>query len=174
MTDGFSHAGLRLMIAATRRFREALPFFELSRATGEEIARWTTEHEVVLLDAAGCPMKPRQLHVFTNPWASSAWEQLQLPEHMRSEPWFYDPIALRACDWEPLQRYYASTDLQGERPALVHGFYGMTQQYAQLQLQRQVTCPACLVLYDELMTRVVTQRHRPATQAACTSPSPKP
>jgi len=152
------HAGLRLMIHATRCFREALPFFDTDtvRAPGEIIARWTTKHDVTLLNADGQPMAPRRLHLFENPWSydwsydSGATGCSYHPSLVRACTWDYDPVVFRACDWEPVHPYKFG-DRHAQAPSVITGFYGLPQKHAQIQLQRQVTCPACLVLYDTLM-----------------------
>ena len=152
------HAGLRLMIHATRCFREALSFFDHSMTganmAGEVVARWTTKHDVTLLNADGQPMEPRRLHLFENPWSYGSLPTPSLrtfhPSLVRACTWDYDPVVFRACDWEPVHPYKFG-DRHAQAPSVITGFYGLPQKHAQIQLQRQVTCPACLVLYDTLM-----------------------
>lgn len=154
-----THAGLRLMIHATRCFREALTFFDHSMTgahmAGEVVARWTTKHDVTLLNADGQPMAPRRLHLFESPWNYSL--DLPMPRHRPFHPslvhactWDYDPVVLRACDWEPMCPFQYG-DRHAQAPSVITGFYGLPQKHAQIQLQRQVTCPNCLVLFDALM-----------------------
>ncbi len=161
MTEA-THAGLRLMIHATRRFREALPFFDDAtlRVAGEVVARWTTKHDVTLLGSGGQPMAPRRLHLFENPWSYDSYrsfppiDRTYHPSLVRACTWDYDPVVFRACDWEPVPPYRELHRItaQHQAPTIITGFYGLTQQHAQIQLQRQVTCPDCLVLFDALMS----------------------
>lgn len=154
MTEA-THAGLRLMIHATRRFREALPFFDNNnfRVAGEVISRWVTKEEVTLLDFDGRPMAPRHLELFESPWIYDTLppdRRTYHPSLVRACSWLYTPVVFRACDWKDVPPFRHG-ERHAQAPSVITGFYGLTQQHAQIQLQRQVTCPDCLVLFDALM-----------------------
>ena len=142
------HAGLLLMVAATGKFREVRndPLFAPFGAHTEEVQRWTH-----LLDGTV---------TFENPFATSTARALYAQLNALSGRyivgfehralWSYTPAYIKACSWE-----FTNGSDEFATTVTWRGGFGltgedMTKRQAQVQLQTQVTCPRCRVLFDAL------------------------